>query len=47
MKGPPASKTTPTRGRPKASLFTVTPPLKKGAAVMEIQPAAKKFFGIF
>jgi hypothetical protein len=47
MKGPPASKTTPTRGRPKASLFSVTPPVKKGAAVMEIQPAAKKFFGIF
>jgi hypothetical protein len=46
-KGPPASKTTPTKGRPKASLFTVTP-VKKGAAVKEIQPVAKKlFFGIF
>lgn len=47
MKGPPASKTTPTRGRPKASMFAVTTPVKKGAAVMEIQPAAKKIFGIF
>jgi hypothetical protein len=46
MKASPPAKASPMKGgRPKASLITVTP-VKKGA-VKEMQPKAKKLFGIF
>jgi hypothetical protein len=48
MKGTPPGKTSPAKGgKPKASLFTVAQVNKKGADIKEMQPAAKKLFGIF